>query len=379
MARRVFDDADLAAVRTVLESGNLSYLNGAAGEALEAMVRERLGCAHAVAVHSAMAGLQMGLMGIGVGEGDEVICDPIVPFGAKAVLYQHARPIFADVDPATHNLAPASIRERITERTKAIVVTHLWGMPAAMDEIMAIAREHRLGVVEDCAHALFATLDGREAGTFGSAGVFSFQQQKHLTTGDGGLLVTDDPYIAEQANNMLRFGVVPPRLSWNFRMNELTAAVAGVQWGRADGYVDEDRRAAALYSDVLGGHPALFHPAADDRRRHVYHIWAAAYRGDATLGLAQGAFQEVCKQEGVQAGFGYIKVPPYLHPMFSLGNGFGFDVWGDAGHCPYRRGYCPEAEALMPRLMMITITTQPIEYHERNAAALGRALARLER
>src|SRR6476661_2829697 len=145
MARRVFDDADLAAVRTVLESGNLSYLNGAAGEALEAMVRERLGCAHAVAVHSAMAGLQMGLMGIGVGEGDEVICDPIVPFGAKSVLYQHARPIFADVDPATHNLAPASIRERITERTKAIVVTHLWGMPAAMDEIMAIAREHRLG------------------------------------------------------------------------------------------------------------------------------------------------------------------------------------------------------------------------------------------
>ena len=379
MARRVFDDADLAAVRTVLESGNLSYLNGAAGEALEAMVRERLGCAHAVAVHSAMAGLQMGLMGIGVGEGDEVICDPIVPFGAKSVLYQHARPIFADVDPATHNLAPASIRERITERTKAIVVTHLWGMPAAMDEIMAIAREHRLGVVEDCAHALFATLDGREAGTFGSAGVFSFQQQKHLTTGDGGLLVTNDPYIAEQANNMLRFGVVPPRLSWNFRMNEVTAAVAGVQWGRADGYVDEDRRAAALYGDVLGGHPALFHPAADDRRRHVYHIWAAAYRGDETLGLPQGAFQEVCKEEGVQAGFGLHQSAAATCTPCSRSATGSASTSGDAGHCPYRRGYCPQAEALMPRLMMITITTQPIEYHERNAAVLGRALARLER
>ncbi len=378
MARKVFDETDLAAIRRVFETGNLSYLGGIAALELEGKVRQRLGCRYAVAIHSAMAGLQMGLMAIGVGEGDEVICDPIVPFGAKAVLYQHARPVFADIDPATHNVSPASIRERITERTKAIVVTHLWGLPAPMDEIMAIAREHKLGVVEDCAHALFATLDGKEAGTFGTAGVFSFQQSKHLSTGDGGLIVTNDPYVWEQCNNMLRFGVIPPRLSWNFRMNEVTAAVASVQWDRAGAYVGEDRRSGRLYTEVVAGYPALSHPAGDARRTHSYHIWAATYRGDETLGVEQQRFQEICKEEGVQAGFGYIKVPPYLHTMFSLGNGFGNAVWKDAP-CPYRRGYCPEAEDVLPRLMMITVSTQPYEFHQRNAEALGRALARLER
>jgi perosamine synthetase len=379
VAKKVFDEADLAAVRRVLESGNLSYIGGEASPQLEAKVRDRLGCRYAVAVHSAMAGLQMALMTIGVNQGDEVVCDPIVPFGAKSVLYQNARPVFADIDPRTHNVDPASIRERITGRTKAILVTHLWGLPAPMEEITAIAREHRLGVVEDCAHALFATLDGKPCGTFGSAGVFSFQQQKHLSTGDGGLLVTDDPYIWDECNKMLRFGVIPPRLSWNFRMNELTAAVAGVQWERAEGYLEEDRRAAQLYSDLLGAHPALSHPAPDSRSEHAYHIWAAEYRGEETVGASQARFQELCREEGATAGFGYIKVPPYLHPIFSLaGNGYGNAVW-EGAHCPYRRGYCPQAERLLPRLVMVTISTQPYEFHQRNAEALGRALARLER
>jgi perosamine synthetase len=379
VAKRVYDAADLAAVSRVLESGNLSYLGGALAPELESAVRQRLGCAYATAIHSAMAGLQLGLMCIGVGAGDEVICDSIVPFGAKAVLYQRAMPVFADIDPETHNISPVSIRRRITARTKAIVVTHLWGLPAPMDEIMAIAREHGLGVVEDCAHALLATFDGRPVGTFGTAGVFSFQQTKHVSTGDGGLIVSDDRYVWEQVDNMLRFGVIPPRLSWNFRMNELTAAVAGVQWGRADGYVAEDQRSGRLYAEVAAGHPALAHPTGDGRREHAYHIWAATYKGDETLGLDQASFQALCKEEGLTAGFGYVKVPPYLHTVFSMGNGYGPDVWRDAGHCPYRRGYCPAAEYTMPRLMMITISTQPYEFHQRNAEALGRVLARVGR
>jgi perosamine synthetase len=379
MSRRVYDEADLAAVRRVLESGQLGYAAGILAPEFEAQVRRRLGCGYAIAIHSAMAGLQLGLMVIGVGEDDEVICDPIVPFGAKAVLYQHARPIFADIEAETHNISPASIRRRITPRTKAIIVTHLWGLPAPMDEIMAIAREHQLGVVEDCAHALLATFDGKPVGTFGTAGVFSFQQQKHLSTGDGGLIVTNDRYIWEQIDATLRFGVIPPRLSWNFRMNELTAAVASVQWGRADQYVEEDRRAGRLYAEVVADHPALYHPAAGSRAEHSYHIFACTYRGDETLGVAQEDFQTICKEEGVSAGFGYIKVPPYLHSLFSLsGNGYGNDVWRDTP-CPYRRGYCPAAEYVMPRLLMITITTQPYEFHQRNAEALGRALARIGR
>jgi dTDP-4-amino-4,6-dideoxygalactose transaminase len=209
--------------------------------------------------------------------------------------------------------------------------------------------------------------------------VFSFQQSKHLSTGDGGLIVTDDSYIWQQVDNTLRFGVIPPRLSWNFRMNEVTAAVAGVQWGRAGSYVEEDRRSGRLYAEVVAGHPALYHPAGDARSVHSYHIFAATYKGDETLGVAQEDFQAICKEEDVTAGFGYVKVPPYLHPVFSMTNAFGYDVWRDAGFCPYRRGYCPTAEYVMPRLLMITITTQPYEFHQRNAEALGRALARIGR
>src|SRR5215469_10467569 len=152
MARKVFDRSDLAALERVLTSGKLSWNDGALSKEFEVAVAERLGVKHAIALHSAMAGLQCALMAGGVGEGDEVICDSIVPFGAYSALYVHARPVFADVDSGTFNVDPASIRERITPRTKAIVVTHLLGLPAQMDEIMAIAAERRLVVVEDCAH-----------------------------------------------------------------------------------------------------------------------------------------------------------------------------------------------------------------------------------
>lgn len=378
MAKKVFDDVDLAALRRVLESGNLSSLGGALTEQFEAQVARRYGCRHAIAIHSAMAGLQLALMAAGVGEGDEVICDPMVPFGAYAVLYLHARPVFADVERGSYNLDPASLRERLGERTKALVVTHLYGLPARMDEIMAIARSRGVAVVEDCAHALFAERDGRLAGTFGTAGVFSFQQSKHLATGDGGLLITDDRYVADQIQSMLRFGALAPRLSWNFRINELTAAVASVQWERAEGYVEEDRCSADLYSQGVANSKAVTVQAPDPHARHSYHLWGATYEGERTLGLGLSEFQRLCTEEGAKVGFGYIGVPLYLHPQFHLGGAFGYQVWREAGTAPYRRGYCPVAEDLMPRLMLVGISSQTKEFHQRNAEALGKAVRRAE-
>lgn len=378
MAKKVFDGEDLAALQRVLDSGNLSWLTGTASKEFEAEAARRFGCKHAVAVHSAMAGLQLSLSAAGVGEGDEVICDSIVPFAAYAALYLHARPVFADVDSTTFNIDPESIRSRITPRTKAIIVTHLLGLVAPMQEIMRIAEEYGLPVVEDCAHALFGKRSGQLAGTFGMAGVFSFQQSKSLTTGDGGMIVTDDDYIASQIRRMLSFGALAPRLSWNFRMNELTAAVAGVQLTRADGYIEQDRRAAQLYTEVAAAHRGLQAQRTDADCFHSHYMWGAIYEGDRELGVSQEAFQQICEEEHVPGGFGYIEHPPYLHPQFSLTNAFGYDVWRGEGS-PYRRGYCPVAERIMPRLLLITISTGTNEDHEQGAAALDRALARLER
>jgi dTDP-4-amino-4,6-dideoxygalactose transaminase len=379
LAKKVFDAADLAAVERVFASGRLNYVGGSVAQEFEAQVAERFGCRYAVAIHSAMAGLQAALAAAGVGEGDEVICDSVVPFGGYAAMYCHARPVFADVESATHNIDPESIRERITPRTKALVVTHLWGLPARIEEIVAIAREHKLVVIEDCAHALFAERSGRPVGTFGTAGVLSFQQSKHMTTGDGGLVLTDDPYIADQIKKMLAFGAKAPRLSWNFRMNELTAAVATVQFGRAEGYVAEDRRSARLYMDAVGGHRALRPQATEAGSVHSYHLWVATYEGERTLGIDQARFEALCTAEGVQGAFGYLKVPIYLHPEFSLSNAFGYDVWRGAGYCPYRRGYCPVTEDLMPRFLRINISQKGYDEHAQNAEALHRALRRLDK
>jgi perosamine synthetase len=378
MAKKLFDEADLAALQRVLASGNLSSVDGTLTEEFEAQVARRYGCRHAIAIHSAMAGLQLALMAAGVGEGDEVVCDPMVPFGAYAALYLHARPVFADVERDTYNIDPASLRERLTERTKALVVTHLYGLPARMEAIMAIAQARKLAVIEDCAHALFAERQGRLAGTFGTAGVFSFQQSKHLATGDGGLLITDDNYIADQIRGMLRFGALAPRLSWNFRINELTAAVAGVQWGRAEGYVAEDRCSADLYTQAVASSRAVTVQAADPEALPSYHLWGATYEGERTLGVSQADFQRFCAEEGARVSFGYIGVPLYLHPQFHLGGPFGYQVWRDAGATPYRRGYCPVAEDLMPRLLLVGISTQDREFHRRNAEALGKAVRRAE-
>lgn len=377
MAKKIFDERDLAAVQRVLNGGHLSYMGGKASQEFEAQAAARFGCAHAIALHSAMAGLQNALMAVGVGEADEVICDSVVPFGAYAVLYCRGRPVFADIDPATHNIEPASIRARLTPRTKAIVVTHLWGLPAPMDEVMAIAREHNLPVIEDCAHALFAEYDGRLVGTIGTVGVFSLQQSKHMTTGEGGLLLTNDSYVAAEIRAMLGFGSLPPRLSWNFRMNELTAAVAAVQFARADRYVEEDRRSARLYEQIAQRSRTVAPQRVDGKSTHSYHIWTATYAGERTLGRDQATLERLCVEEGARVSFGYLKgLPLYLHPSFALG--ILTQVWDGARFTPYRRGYCPSAEDFLPRRIGITISTEGYAFHEQNAAAFERALQRLE-
>ncbi|MDH7571414.1 MAG: DegT/DnrJ/EryC1/StrS family aminotransferase, partial [Armatimonadota bacterium] len=208
----VFGHRDMELLREVIESGNLCSLSGAMTPRFEAAFAQRLGVRHAIACNSAMSGLHVALAAAGVGPGTEVIVDPIVHFAGFAVMYHNGVPIFADVDARTHNIDPESIATRVTPRTRAIVCTHLWGLPCEMDAVMEVARQHNLVVVEDCAHALFARYRGRYTGTLGHIGVFSFQQSKHLATGDGGMIVTNDDALHEAMREGWRFSASAPRL-----------------------------------------------------------------------------------------------------------------------------------------------------------------------
>ena len=374
MSKKVFDAEDIAAVTRVLESGVLSA--GPEAAALEREFSAALGANHAIACNAAMGGLHAALLAVGVGAGDEVVCDPLVLFGGLAVLYTGALPVFADVDEHTHNMDPASLAERITPRTKAIIVTHHWGEPADMAGILAVADAHKLPVVEDCAHVLYGEWRGRYAGTLGAIGVFSFQSSKHLSTGDGGIAVTNDPYLAEQARAIVTFGAAPTRLAHNFRMTEMTAAVARVQLRRARGYVDADRASARRYAQAVEGCAWLTPQQTSADSVHSFHLWVAAFAPQAG-GPSLEEFQEACAAEEAVFSFGYVGVPAYLHPVFSLGGGYGVSRAPQTQPLPYRRGWCPVAESLMPRLMITGVSVRDDDFHRSNAAALGRAIQRL--
>lgn len=374
-----FDDEDLQAVKAVLDGGNLCSIGaGTQAEKLEQEFAAEFGSPLGLTIVNAMAGLHAGVAASGAGPGDEVICDPMVVFGALGVMYHNAIPVFADIEPESHLVDPVSIESRITERTRAIIVTQLWGLMADMDAIMALAARHNLTVIEDCAHAIYATYDGRYAGTVGDVGVFSFQQSKQLATGDGGMTLMRDAARRQVMQELCTFGTCPARLSWNYRMNEVVAAIARVQLRRARGYVDICVTNAGLLSEAVRGFEALVKPQANpepERRTNAYHIWAASYEGDRA-GVSQAEFQQACSERGVSLNFGYIGKPAYLQDTIREQIGYGRGCPRDCPHgAPqhrYEPGLCPNAEALMPHLIL-SGTGGDREHFERLAEQLRAA------
>ncbi len=248
MPARVFDERELDLLKQVLDSGNLSSMGGKFTGEFEEAFAEAVGARHAVSMNSAMSVLHSAVKAAGAGAGDEVICDPVCVFGTVAVMYNNAIPVFVDVDPVTWNMRPELIEAHITERTKAIIVTHVWGLPAEMDRIVEIAQKHNLLVIEDCAHSLFATYKGKQTGTWGDIGSFSFQMSKQMALGDGGMAVTDDEELAKALAlnaGAPTFKAVAHDLHWNYRMTEQTAAIGIVQLERGDTLMSLSRSASS--------------------------------------------------------------------------------------------------------------------------------------
>ena len=240
----VIGEEEKRAVMEVLDSGQLStfsasrqgFLGGRKIQAFEAAFAEYHGIRHAIAVNSATSGLHAAVAACEVGPGDEVIVPPYTfTATATAVLHHNAIPVFVDVDPVTFCMDPAQLEKAITPRTKAVIPVHLLGHPADMDAILAIARRHHLKVIEDCAQAPGARYKGRLVGTMGDCGVFSFQETKNMVTGEGGMVITNDPDLAERARMIRNHGEAviagEPRkyltstIGWNYRMTEIEAAI----------------------------------------------------------------------------------------------------------------------------------------------------------
>ena len=385
MARRYYHTQELDNVRRWLEANQDSESEKMVAE-LEEVISQDYPAKRVVATNSCMAGLHLALQTIGVGPGDEVIVDPIVVFAGMATMYQNAVPIFADIDLRTSNIDPDSIAQRITPRTKAIICTHHFGNICSMEKILEIARQHGLPVIEDCAHALFATRNGKYAGLFGAFGAFSFNHRKQLSTGQGGfLLINSDEYLEKSKDK--GFGRVPSRLTWNYAMPGIVAAIGLAQWEPAKEYVREDHKLAKLYADAVAECAWLVPQEIEKENWCSYHIWGALYEGDKA-GIEYADFMRLLRENGGDyflpsfipyGAFGLQPSPVYRYPLFNEPRAY---TKRCPTYCPHYEGKvdysessCPRAEYLVPRLFNTVLSPIEGDRIKRYAAALHKTVS----
>lgn len=310
------------AVAVVLASGKLvnsSYEGGEQVRAFERKVRGLLGAKHVVAVNSGTAALHTALMALGVREGDEVVV-PSLTFVATAnvVLACGAKPVFADVK-GDYNMDPESFRRAVTKKTKAVIPVHVYGYPADMDEIREVAEASSIRVIEDAAESLGATYKGKQTGTLSSAGCFSLYASKVVTSGEGGAISTDDDELAERVRLVRNHGQVhgydTKHLGFNYRLPEMSAAVASVQMDRLPGFLEKRAENAKYLSErVRAVDGVAFTQSAADRT-HVYYLYTVRLKGN------RDRVMKAMNAAGVGAAV-YWHLPVHRTPLYvELGYG----------------------------------------------------------
>jgi dTDP-4-amino-4,6-dideoxygalactose transaminase len=256
-------EADIDAVSAVLRTSRLSL--GPRMEEFEQSIVRYVGTAHAVAVNSGTSALHLGIRALGISEGDEVIVPSFAFIAVANILrYERAVPVFVDIDPQTLNLDPARIEQAVTPRTRAIIAVHTFGTPAAMDKILEIARRHKFFVIEDACEALGAQFDSRKVGSFGNVAVFGFYPNKQITSGEGGMLVTNDSKLAALARKLRNHGrsefgewLQHDEVGYNYRISELNCALGAAQLQRIESILERREAIAREYNRRLHGQPDL--------------------------------------------------------------------------------------------------------------------------
>ena len=380
---RVFGDLEKQYFAEVLDSRQLGWAEGGMVTRFEQAFAKKVGVRYAIARNSAMSALAEAVSVSGAGTGLEVICDPLVQFGAIAAIYFNAVPRFADVRYDTYLMDPASLRANITDRTRAVIVTHFWGMCAEMDEIRRICDEHNLFLIEDCAHAIGATWQGKHAGSYGDFGCFSFQQGKHMTTGDGGMMTTNREDLYHKLFHEWAFGESPSFMTLNFRMNEVTGAVGLAQLQRVDDYIAEYTENLRIMNAAIEGCPWLRPRHVPEGGNPVGDMWACTWEGDK-VGLDLEQFKQLTRDQGLNLRFGFIGKPAYLFDLFRVSTAY--NLPDCPVRCPfyksdyrYREGLCPVAEELMPRLISCGLIEVPPDEIKRRAERLHNAIHVVER
>jgi perosamine synthetase len=329
---------EIRAVVKVMKSG--SIVKGAQVSEFESMFAKHVGTKRAVSCSSGTAALRIGLEALGIKEGDEVITTPFTFIAtSNAILYNRAKPVFSDIDERTFNIDPVKIKAAVTKKTRAVLPVHLYGQPCNMDEITEICEKHGLLLIEDCAQSHDAQFGGKKAGTFGELSAFSFYATKNMTTGEGGMILTDNDAVAEKAEVIINQGQMGKyehvMIGFNDRMTNIEAAIGIEQLKKLTRMTQKRIRNACLLTKGLSGLDWLQVPYVDKRAKPVWHQYTVKVSGGF-----RDDFFEYLNKNGIGARVYYPK-PSYMQPAYE---GFG-----------YREGLCPVAESAAKQVISLPV------------------------
>lgn len=327
---RTLGDEEIALVTEAIRSGTLTSTKGNFVKELEQKFADRLGVKHAYACASGTAAIHVAVAAIDPEPGDEIVTTSITDMGGLTpIIYQGAIPVFADVDPRTWNVTAETIAPCLSDRTKAIIVTHLFGNPCNMSEILELAQSRHIPVIEDCAQAYGAKHNYQHVGTLGTIGCFSLQQGKHITTGEGGLVVSNDDALARRMylfiNKAWGYGDPNPDhyfLALNYRISELQGAVAVAQLQKLDGVISHRIATANKLTEKLQNLPGIETPWVDPRNIHTY--WKYCLRVDSQV-IPNGpvGLAKLLKEKGIFSAPRYIQKPAFMCEIFQKQRTFG--------------------------------------------------------
>jgi perosamine synthetase len=370
MNKRIFGN-ELKYLQEVLNTEFRSSAGSLMMRRFENAFGDRFGMEYSISFINGTATMHAALEALGIGPGDEVIVPPLTMSATTfAVLQANATPVFADVDPLTFQIDPKSISERITKNTRAIITVALYGLSPDMDPIMRIAADNNLKVIEDNAECFLGEYKGRIVGTLGDCSSFSFQSSKHLTSGEGGIILTRNENLANSIRQIQSLGyagvsakqgkiskrdIQDPdyyrhiSMGWNYRMPELCCAVALAQVENIDELIERRKKVAFIFSEASRGYEEWFTPQyVGNDYVNSYWTWTAQIK-DKTIRWHD--FRNQFVKNGGDGIFGAWQLT-YLEPMFLNNSLLGREKFISRENLmKYQRGLCPIAESLQPRLM----------------------------
>ncbi len=388
---------ELKYLSKVLEGEAWSATTGSWVHGLEAEFAKIIGARYGVAANSGTSTLHMALEAVGVQPGDEVISPALtVIMDSTATIHANAIPVYCDVDEKTFLMDPTDFERKITPKTKAVIVVALYGGVPDYDEILQIARRHHIAVIEDNAQAVLSRYHGKILGTIGDMSSFSYENSKHISCGEGGMLLTDDEQLAEKARKLGGHGFKNLKadegrvrfinkemfqnplykrhdaLGWNYRMPEFTAAVAYAQLERVEELVRLRQKTAEVFMDAMSACDYLTPQANLPDTVNSYYALGVLYDGDKSIGVSWTDFWKTYVELGGDGFYGAWSVP-YLEPVIAE-RLFAARLPQVYEHVSYHAGLCPTAEKIQPKIMQFKTNYRDLTLAEQKAEILRKVI-----